>query len=288
MGIPWRGNPAWSVVEEVEGALGEPVGDLLLTADPDALSQTRHAQLAIFLSSLLAWRALAPRLDDAPAAFAGHSLGQVTALVAAGALTVTDGARVLAARANATQAAADRHPGRMAALIGLSASQAATACDPALGRCWVANDNAPKQVVVAGTPEGVRAATAAATLLGAKRAVSLNVNGAFHTPLMSAGRTAFLPTLEATPFSAPTAPVICNTDAGAHGTAAVWRARLADHLVTTVHWRQSIETLDALGVTTCIEVGPGRVLSGLVARSLPAMAVRNISIPEDLEAKAAA
>jgi [acyl-carrier-protein] S-malonyltransferase len=288
MGIPWRGHPAWSVVEEVEAALGEPVGDLLLTADPDALTRTRHAQLAIFLSSLLAWRGLGPRLDDAPRAFAGHSMGERTALVAAGALTVADGARVLAARATATQAAADRQPGGMAALIGLKASQAATACDPTLGCCWVANDNAPNQVVVAGTPEGVSAATAAATLLGARRALSLNVNGAFHTPLMDAGRAAFLPTLEATPFSSPSAPVVCNTDATAHDTAAGWPTRLADHLVTTVHWRESMETLDALGVTTCIEVGPGRVLSGLAARNVPAMTVRSISIPEDLDAKVAA
>lgn len=288
MGAAWRSHPAWSIVDEVEAALGEPVAHLLTDADDATLAHTREAQLAIFVASLMAWRACAPTLDDAPVVFAGHSLGQLTALVAAGAMSVGDGARLVAARAEVTQACADRQPGRMAALLGMGHDDAALACQAGLGRCWVANDNGPNQVVIAGTPEAVDASVAAAKALGAKRAVPLNVGGAFHTPLMGSARAAFIPTLEATSFVPPAAPVVCNTDATACGENTRWAHRLADHLIMTVQWRRSMATVASLGAASCVEVGPGRVLAGLVAKTTPGMAVRNVAHPQDLSDQAAA
>jgi [acyl-carrier-protein] S-malonyltransferase len=142
MGNAWRDDPSWSVVERAEAALGEPLASLITDADEAVLARTRNAQLAVLLTSLIAWEALQP-LPEAPVAFAGHSLGQVTALIAAGALPFDAGVRFAARRAELTQAAADAHPGRMAALLGASIEQADDACAAAPDSCWIANDNAP-------------------------------------------------------------------------------------------------------------------------------------------------
>src|SRR6476620_6152655 len=173
MGLPWKGHPSWAIVEQAENALGEPLAPLLLDASADDLARTRNSQLSVLLTSLMVWEALAPRLDRDDAieivAFAGHSLGQVTALVAAGTLTLDDGIRFAARRAELTQAAADAHPGRMAALLGATEEQATEACAAAPDACWLANDNAPGQIVLAGTPDGLDAALARAKELGVRR-----------------------------------------------------------------------------------------------------------------------
>ncbi len=154
MGAPWRDHPAWGVVDRAETALGEPLSSLILDAPTEQLARTREAQLAVLLTSLVAWEAVRERIE-APIAFAGHSLGQVTALIASGALPLEEGVQFAARRAELTQAAADTHPGRMAALLGASLEQAEEACRAAPDGCWIANDNAPGQVVIAGTPDGV-------------------------------------------------------------------------------------------------------------------------------------
>ena len=154
MGAPWQDHPAWKVVEQAEAALGEPLAPLLLDASAEELARTRNSQLSVLCASLVAWEAARPLLHDV-VAFGGHSLGQVTALIASGALELEDGVRFAARRAELTQAAADAHPGRMAALLGATLEQAEDACTAAPGACWVANDNAPGQVVIAGTPDGV-------------------------------------------------------------------------------------------------------------------------------------
>ena len=162
MGAPWQDHPAWKIVEQAEAALGEPLAPLLLDASAEQrLSRTREAQLAVLCTSLVAWEAARPYIHDA-VAFAGHSLGQVTALIAAGVIDLDDGVRFAARRAELTQAAADAHPGRMAALLGATPEQAEQACEVAPNECWLANDNAPGQVVIAGTPAGVDAAVSRA------------------------------------------------------------------------------------------------------------------------------
>jgi [acyl-carrier-protein] S-malonyltransferase len=279
MGRPWRATPAWGIVERAEKALDLPLGHLLLDATAEELGRTREAQLSVLLASLLAWEAVRDRIGP-PVAFAGHSLGQITALIAAGALSLEDGLAVAAARADATQAAADASPGRMAALIGADVDVAEKACADA--EAWVANDNAPGQVVIGGTAAGIEAATARAADLGVRRVIALNVGAAFHTPLMAAAAVALAPALAAATFAGPSAPIVANTDARPHAGAGGWPPRLADHLISPVRWRSSMETLVELGSTTFVEVGPGNVLAGLAKRTVgAAVALRSITVPTD-------
>ncbi|MGI9079296.1 MAG: ACP S-malonyltransferase [Acidimicrobiales bacterium] len=283
MGVPWRDHPAWTVVERAEKAVGQPLGDLLLTADADQLGRTREAQLAVMLVSLMAWEAVRHVVGE-PVAAAGHSLGQVTALVAAGALSVEDGVRLALRRAECTQAAADRTGGRMAALIGATVEQADEACRPAPDAdqaCWIANDNAPGQVVVGGTPDGLEAACTRARDLGVRKVLALNVGGAFHTPLIASARDELEPVLDTTTFAVPAWPVVSNVDACAYHDAA-WAPRLADHLVRPVLWRESMTALADMGAASFVEVGPGAVLGGLARRTLPGRMVRNVAAPDDV------
>lgn len=280
MGEPWRGSPAWEIVERAETALGQPLAHLLLEATAEELSRTREAQLAVLLASLLAWEALREQVES-PVAFAGHSLGQITALIASGSLTLADGVALASTRADCTQAAADVHPGRMAALIGADVDTAEKAC--AGLDAWVANDNAPGQVVIGGTAEGLEAATEQAGNLGVRRVVKLNVGAAFHTPRMQTAADALAPFLATTAFRAPSAPVVSNADARPYAEAEGWPQRLADHLISPVRWRASMETLVEMGATSFYEVGPGNVLTGLAKRTVDVTAVtlRSVAVPTD-------
>jgi [acyl-carrier-protein] S-malonyltransferase len=282
MGLPWREHAAWEVVDRAEAALGEPLGELIVDAPADRLTRTREAQLAVLLTSLVAWEAVRDRVDD-PVAFAGHSLGQVTALIAAGTLELEEGVRFAARRAELTQKAADERPGRMAALLGSTLEQAEDACAAAPDGCWVANDNAPGQVVLAGTPEGIEAGTARAKELGVRRAMPLNVGAAFHTPLMRRASAALAQdVMPGVALAAASAPVVSNHDGAPHGDAEGWRTRLADHVSLPVRWRISMEALAALGTDACLEVGHGTMLAALAKRTVPDVPVRGIATPDDL------
>jgi [acyl-carrier-protein] S-malonyltransferase len=279
MGAPWRDSPAWEIVERAEKAVGLPLAHLLLEAGDDELSRTREAQLSVLLASLLAWEGLRPHIE-APIAFAGHSLGQITALIASGALSLETGVALAVARADCTQAAADAAPGRMAALIGADIDTAEKACTDV--DAWVANDNAPGQVVIGGTAEAMVAATSRAGDLGVRRVLPLNVQAAFHTPLMHAAADAFAAVLATTDFRAPSAPVVSNTDARPYAGADGWPPRLADHLISPVRWRSTMETLVAMGSTQFVEVGPGKVLTGLAKRTVGSTVnLRSFSVPTD-------
>jgi [acyl-carrier-protein] S-malonyltransferase len=281
MGAPWRDHPAWKILDESERALGEPLQTLVLDAPADQLARTRDAQLAVLCTSLVAWEALRPLAHDI-VAFAGHSLGQVTALVASGALNLDDGVRFAATRAELTQRAADEHPGRMAALLGATVEQATEACAAAPDACWIANDNAPGQVVIAGTPEGLELAVARAKELGVRRATPLNVGGAFHTPLMASAAAGIATALEGVPFSAPSAPLVANHDGAAYAEASGWPARSADHVTVPVRWRTCMETLASLGADAFVEVGHGSMIAGLAKRTVPDVPVLSCSNPDDL------
>ncbi len=283
MGAPWRDHAAWSVVDRAETALGEPLSSLVLDAPAEQLARTRDAQLAVLLTSLVAWEAVRERIE-APVAFAGHSLGQVTALIASGALPLEEGVQFAARRAELTQSAADVHPGRMAALLGASLEQAEEACRAAADGCWIANDNAPGQVVIAGTPDGVEEGSAQAKQLGVKRATALNVGGAFHTPLMRDAAVGLAAELPAVPLSPPAAPVVSNGDAQPYEDADGWRSRLAVHVTDPVRWRTSMETIAGMGVTRCLEVGNGSMLATLAKRIVPDLPVQGVATPDDLPA----
>jgi [acyl-carrier-protein] S-malonyltransferase len=284
MGAPWRDHPAWAVVERAEQALGEPLAPLLLDADAPTLSRTRNAQLAVLVTSLVAWEAAREALH--PVAFAGHSLGQVSALVAAGVLPFPAGIRFAAARAELTQAAADRHPGRMAALLGATPEQADEAC-AASPECWLANDNAPGQVVIAGTATGVEAGIAAAKALGVRKALPLDVGGAFHTPLMQEAADALGAELAGVELSAPPAPVVSNHDGHAYDDADGWRERSAAHVAVPVRWRAVQQTVAELGAPALVEVGHGTMLAALAKRTLPDLPMRAVGAPGALAALAA-
>jgi len=282
MGAPWRDHPAWKIVEQAETALDEPLARLLLEADANELARTRNSQLSVLLTLLVAWEAARPFVST-PVCFAGHSLGQVTALIASGAMSLDDGVRFAAARAESTQAAADAHPGKMAALVGATPEQALEACTAAPDQCWVANDNADGQVVIAGTPDGVVAVMARAKDMKL-RALPLKVGGAFHTPLMDDAVPHLVAALESVAFQPPSAPVITNEDALAHddADAAEWRARCARHVTRPVRFRQTLQTVAAYSPTVALEIGNGEMIAGLAKRTTPELTVIGIGSPAAL------
>jgi [acyl-carrier-protein] S-malonyltransferase len=284
MGAAWRDHEAWSVVEQAEAALGEPLATLLLDAPEEALARTREAQLAVLLTSLVIWTAVRDSVEQ-PVAFAGHSLGQVTALIASGVLTVEDGVQLAARRAELTQAAADAHPGRMAALLGATVETAQEACGAAPDECWLANDNAPGQVVIAGTPDGLEAGIGRAKEIGVRKAMPLNVGGAFHTPLMSDAAAGLVPALAGVELHSPGSPVISNHDGQAYSDGDGWRDRSSQHVAVPVRWREAQLTLASLGATTMLEVGHGTMLAALAKRTVPDITVVAISTPDDVAAR---
>lgn len=285
MGLPWQDHPAWSVVAGLSEASGRDIAALLTEADADTLKATRNAQLAAFALSLVILEAArGTGLAEAEAggtvsALAGHSLGEYTALVAAGALHPEDGARLVAARGEAMQAAADAQPGTMAAVLGLEPDKVAEACAHVEG-AWPANDNAPGQVVIAGTVAGVQAAGDEAGRLGAKRVMPLAVGGAFHSPLMAPAQAQLDEALGAATFAISERDVVANVDASPHRDG--WPRLLSDQLVSPVRWRESLLTLQQVGIGHFLELGPGTELSGMVKRTVDGAARANIATPDDL------
>lgn len=283
MGVPWRQHPAWTVVDRISEATGRDLAALLTDADAETLKATRNAQLAAFALSLVirdATESHGLQRSDVTA-LAGHSLGEYTALVAAGALTADEGARLVAARGDAMQEAADAQPGTMAAVLGLEPDAVAEACAGVEG-AWPANDNAPGQVVIAGTAAGVEAAGEAARARGAKRVMPLAVGGAFHSPLMAPARARLDTALTQAVFRADQATVVANVDATGHRDG--WARLLSEQLVSPVRWRESLLTLAAMGATHFLELGPGTELSGMVKRTVTGAARANVATPDDLDA----
>ena len=282
MGRAWVDHPSWEVVDEASAVAGRDLGALLLDAPMEELTPTAHAQLATFVQSLVVLDAV-ERLGLSPAACAGHSLGEYTALVASGAVSFEDGIRLVVARGDAMARAGEDAPGTMAALLGITDDDAEAACQRAEGDVWVANYNAPGQVVVAGTSEAVARAGALAKDLGARKVLAIPVSGAFHTPLMAAARSALRKALGDAVFLAPEVPVVANVDARVHDDPAEWPNLLSAQLCSPVRWRQTIETLAGLGATTLVELGPGGVLSGLARRVAPELTAVAVAKPDDLD-----
>ncbi len=286
MGEPWVDSPAWAVVDRVAKASGRDVAALLLDADAPTLQATRNAQLATFTLSLVALRAVRDADGGAvgPVASAGHSLGEYTALVAAGALSDEEGTRLVVERGEAMQAAADATPGTMAALLALDAGAVAELV-AGIDGCWVANDNAPGQVVVSGTPAGVAAAGEAVRAAGGK-VMALPVGGAFHSALMAPAAARLETALATVRFGDTGVPVVANVDATAHTDGAGWPGRLAAQLCQRVRWQESLLALAGLGADRFVEIGPGSALTGMVKRAVPAAARVSIGGPADLAALA--
>jgi [acyl-carrier-protein] S-malonyltransferase len=282
MGAAWVDHPSFEVVAEASDAAGRDLSSLLLDAPMEELTATANAQLATFVQSLVVLDAV-ERLGLSPGAAAGHSLGEYSALVATGAMSFEDGVALVVARGEAMGRAGEDAPGTMAALLGITDDDAEAACQRAEGDVWVANYNAPGQVVIAGTIDAVKTASDLAKDLGARRVLPIPVSGAFHTPLMAAARSAVRKALGDTAFHSPEIPVIANVDARIHSDPAEWPGLLSAQLCSPVRWRQSLETLAALGGTTFVELGPGGVLSGLAKRSVADIETVSVAEPDDLD-----
>ena len=287
MGRPWRDHPSWELVDDASEAVGRDLAPLLLDAGPEELRATANAQLATYLTSLVVLDAV-ERVGLSPGACAGHSLGEYTALTAAGVLSFEDGIRVVDERGLAMAEASEQRPGTMTALLGLGDDDADAACRRVDGEAWVANYNAPGQVVVAGSPDSVAAAVSVARDLGAKKALPVAVSGAFHTPFMAPARDRLRTTLSAASREDPEVPVVANVDARPHTSAGEWPALLSAQICSPVRWRQTLLRLFDSGAKTFVEVGPGGVLTGLAKRTVPAARAFTVGSPDDLDGLLAA
>lgn len=283
MGEPWVDHPSWELVEEASSAASRDVAELLLHASIETLTETRNAQLATFTMSMVVLDALI-RVGVEAAGHAGHSLGEYSALTASGALDYRDAVKLVAERGEAMQAAADGAPGTMAAILGLDDDVVDACCHRVGGGAWVANFNAPGQVVIGGTPEGVGATIALCKERAAKRTMQLTVGGAFHTPLMAGARDRLAKAIDQADIRPPEGIVVANVDGMAHDVASEWSGLLNAQLCSPVRWRQTLHTLDEAGFTIFIELGPGKVLTGLAKRTLPDATRHSVSSPEHLDA----
>ncbi len=282
MGRPWVDHESWELVDEASAVADRDVARLLLDADADELKDTRNAQLTTFVSSLMVLDAV-ERLGLEPAYCGGHSLGEYTALTATGALSFEDGVRLVCERADAMHIAGAENPGTMAAVLGLDDDLVEVACRRADSDVWVANFNAPGQVVIAGSPEGVAAAAAHAKELGAKKVMPLPVSGAFHTPFMAPARDRLRKAIaEANPRDTEV-PVVSNVDAIAHDQGSDWASLLSAQLSSPVRWKHCLLTLEEAGVTDFIELGPGGVLSGMAKRTLDSARTISVATPDELD-----
>ena len=282
MGRPWADHESWEIVLEASEIISRDIAHLLLDADAEELKDTRNAQLTTFVSSLMVLDAV-ERLGIEPSFCAGHSLGEYTALTATGALGLLEGVALVATRADAMHEAGLASPGTMAAILGLDDDQVEIACRRADSDVWVANFNAPGQVVIAGSVAGVSAAGVIAKELGAKRVMSLPVSGAFHTPFMSSARDRLR---EAISLAAPRdteVPIISNVDALAHDIGSDWSSLLSAQLSSPVRWKHCLLTMAELGVTGFVELGPGGVLTGMAKRTVDSARTISVSTPEELD-----
>lgn len=276
MGLDWAGSSetAGDLYGWASACLGWDLTKTLETASADELRQTYIAQPAIFSVSVAALRAL-QEAGIQPAFAAGHSLGELSALVAAQALSFEAGLTLVARRAEAMQRAADARPGSMSSVLGLSVEGVEMAVAAARDRdvLAIANDNAPGNVVVSGSWAALERLPAAAKELGARRVVPLSVGGAFHSPLMAPAADTFRSFLSAAPLGDPAIPVISNATAEPVTSAEELRELLARQLTGPVRWTESVRRMADLGVDTFIEVGPGTVLSGLIKRTVDGVRV---------------
>ena len=282
MGRPWQGHESWELIEEASDVAGRDVAALLLDVDAEELRDTRNAQLTTFVSSLMVLDAV-ERLGIEPSFCAGHSLGEYTALVATGALSFDDGVRLVVERADAMHEAGLAAPGTMAAVLGLDDDDVEIACRRADSDVWVANFNAPGQIVIAGSPEGVAKASDIAKELGAKRVMPLQVSGAFHTPFMTAARDRLRVAITAANPRDTEVPVVSNVDALLHATGDEWSSLLSAQLSNPVRWKHCLLTLAAEGVTGFVELGPGGVLTGMAKRTVENSRTISVATPDELD-----
>ena len=284
---------ARAVFAEVDDALGEKLSAIMWEGPEDTLTLTANAQPALMAVSMAAMRALEARgfvLKDKVSYVAGHSLGEYSALCAAGMFSVGDCARLLRIRGNAMQAAVPVGEGAMAAIIGLDQAEVESACAEA-GRgsvCQIANDNGGGQLVISGAKPAVEHAARLCTEKGAKRALMLSVSAPFHSALMQPAADAMREALAGVEKQAPAVPVVANVTVSPLTDPEDIAARLVEQVTGRVRWRETVEWFGANGVTTLAEVGSGKVLSGLARRIDRDIATLAIGTSADIDAAMAA
>ena len=281
-----------AVLAEADAILRQALSRLIAEGPAEELDRTESAQPALLATSIAFLRALEARAAEAnvtlrPAFAAGHSMGQYSALVAAGAISMADGLRLVRERGRLMQASGAGRPGAMGALIGLDDAHLPelVARASAAGVFGVANRNAPGQVVVSGERPAVEASLDIARELGARKCVLLPVSVAAHSPLMAEAAAAMAVVLAAVPFEDPSPPLLSNAGARTISRAAAARLELVEHLTAGVDWVNAVNTMTSAGIDTFIEVGPGRVLTGLIKRIAPdarAVALHDPSAPDGL------
>lgn len=281
------------IFEEVDEALHEKLSQLIFSGDDASLTATQNAQPAIMAVSMAAVRALENELGQNITGLcvcvAGHSLGEYTALCAAGALNLADTARLLRARGQAMAESSRNYAGSMAAILGLSLEQAQEIADKASSEtelCIIANDNCPGQLVLSGHDGAISRAMELALQAGAKRAVKLSVSGAFHSPLMTSASSKMGRILENIPLMTPQVPIVSNITATLEQNPLRIKELLVQQVTGSVRWRESVETMARQNIDTFIECGHGKVLAGLIKRILPDSKL--ISAGDDASVKEAA
>ncbi|PZO63483.1 MAG: [acyl-carrier-protein] S-malonyltransferase [Paracoccus denitrificans] len=279
---------ARAVFQEVDDAIGEDLSGLIWTGDIETLTMTRNAQPALMATSIAALRALeAEGFSIADAEYvAGHSLGEYSALCAAGALTVSDTARLLQVRGNAMQEAVPVGVGAMAAILGLDFATVDAIAREAAGDevCQAANDNDPAQVVVSGHKEAVERAAVLAKAQGAKRALMLPVSAPFHCALMQPAAAVMADALAGVEIHEPVVPIFANVTAEPVTMPGAIRRLLVEQVTGTVRWRETVANMSDAGVTEFWEIGSGKALSGMIRRIVPDAVTKNVGTPEDIAA----
>ncbi|RFZ92544.1 [acyl-carrier-protein] S-malonyltransferase [Mucilaginibacter conchicola] len=273
-----QSGQARELFEKANEILGFRITDVMFEGTEEDLKQTNVTQPAIFLHSVILAKVLGS--DFQPDMVAGHSLGEFSALVASGALSFEDGLRLVAARANAMQKACEIQPGTMAAILALDDFTVEDICQQLTDVVVPANYNCPGQLVISGTVAGIDAACEKMTAAGAKRAMKLNVGGAFHSPLMEAARVELEQAIVNTAFSKPVCPIYQNIDAKAYTNVEQIKHNLIAQLTGPVRWTQTVEHMLEDGATSFTEVGPGKVLQGLVKKVNREVATASAAIQE--------
>lgn len=274
---------AEDVFDEADTVLGRPLRQLCFHGPEAELKQTENTQLAILTCSVAKLRVLA-QLGVTPKAVAGHSLGEYSALVAAGVLEFADALQLVSARANFMAAAGKKHNGTMAAILGMEAEQLQNLCEKADGVVNIANYNCPGQLVISGEVEAVKHVIALAKVeIGARRCRPLPVSGAFHSPLMAPAQQKFGDTLNAVRLHPPQVAIAMNVTGEFATDADNIRSLLFQQITQPVQWEKSLHTIAKTGISHFVEVGPGKVLCGLVNRTLRDSSTANIEDVESLE-----
>jgi len=267
-----RFSEARDVFARVEDATGLPVAKICFEYDEETLRQTQNAQIALFTCGLAAWGVVAAHISTRPGAYAGHSVGEYAAVVASGALSLEDGARLVQRRGDLMARSGQLRPGTMAAVLGGTfelVQEVCAACSTDTSVVVVANDNCPGQLVISGDVDAVQRATAGLTERGVKRILPLSVSGAFHSPLMVESSEAMYEALAAAEWKPMTALVYSNVTTEPISDSSQFPTLLRDQLRSSVRWRESVVRMVEDGLKTHVECGSGEVLCGLLRRISP-------------------